>query len=152
MGSVLNRVGWASLPFALQSAVRIIALVVRRRLITSPGLSGLWADGQALNVVALAYLAGQAANSGDSPPPTVAAFTPLWLPVAALVFATLIGLLSGLYPALRAARLAPSRRSSTNEAVARLQTSPCSRFARVPRVVAASDASRLFGQDTRVRA
>jgi len=37
----------------------------------------------------------------------VAVFTPLWLPIAALLFATLIGLLSGLYPALRAATLAP---------------------------------------------
>jgi putative ABC transport system permease protein len=74
------------------------------------GLGGTllgWAGGQALNVVALAYLAGQAADSGGSPPPSVAVFTPLWLPIAALVFATLIGLLSGLYPALRAATLAP---------------------------------------------
>jgi putative ABC transport system permease protein len=74
------------------------------------GLGGTllgWAGGQALNAVALAYLAGQAANSGGAPPPTVAVFTPLWLPIAALIFATLIGLLSGLYPALRAATLAP---------------------------------------------
>ena len=74
------------------------------------GLGGTllgWAGGQALNVVALAYLAGQAADSGGAPPPSVAVFTPLWLPIAALVFATLIGLLSGLYPALRAATLAP---------------------------------------------
>jgi putative ABC transport system permease protein len=74
------------------------------------GLGGTllgWAGGQALNVVALAYLAGQAADSGGAPPPSVAVFTPAWLPIAALVFATLIGLLSGLYPALRAATLAP---------------------------------------------
>jgi putative ABC transport system permease protein len=74
------------------------------------GLGGTllgWAGGQALNVVALAYLAGQAAESGGSPPPSVAVFTPVWLPIAALVFATLIGLLSGLYPALRAATLSP---------------------------------------------
>jgi putative ABC transport system permease protein len=74
------------------------------------GLGGTllgWAGGQALNVVALAYLAGQAADSGGAPPPSVAVFTPTWLPIAALVFATLIGLLSGLYPALRAATLAP---------------------------------------------
>jgi putative ABC transport system permease protein len=30
-----------------------------------------------------------------------------WLVFAALVFATLVGLLAGLYPAARAARLAP---------------------------------------------
>jgi putative ABC transport system permease protein len=74
------------------------------------GLGGTllgWGGGQALNVVALAYLAGQAAESGGAPPPSVAVFTPLWLPIAALIFATLIGLLSGLYPALRAATLAP---------------------------------------------
>ena len=74
------------------------------------GLGGTllgWAGGQALNVVALAYLAGQAAESGGAPPPSVAVFTPVWLPIAALVFATLIGLLSGLYPALRAATLSP---------------------------------------------
>lgn len=74
------------------------------------GLGGTllgWAGGQAINVVALAYLAGQAAASGGAPPPSVAVFTPVWLPVAALIFATLIGLLSGLYPALRAATLSP---------------------------------------------
>lgn len=74
------------------------------------GLGGTllgWGGGQALNIVALAYLAGQAAESGGAPPPSVAVFTPLWLPMAALIFATLIGLLSGLYPALRAATLAP---------------------------------------------
>jgi putative ABC transport system permease protein len=34
-------------------------------------------------------------------------YTPSWLPVFTLVFSTLIGLLSGLYPALRAATLIP---------------------------------------------
>jgi putative ABC transport system permease protein len=34
-------------------------------------------------------------------------YTPLWLPLFALVFATLVGLLSGLYPSLRAATLVP---------------------------------------------
>jgi len=74
------------------------------------GLGGTllgWVGGQVLNVVALAYLAGQAADSGGAPPPSIAVFTPAWLPIAALIFATLIGLLSGLYPALRAATLAP---------------------------------------------
>jgi len=32
---------------------------------------------------------------------------PLWLAIGALVFAALIGLLAGLYPAARAARLDP---------------------------------------------
>jgi putative ABC transport system permease protein len=73
------------------------------------GLGGVavgWGAGQAINVVALAYLAGQAAQTGGLPP-SVAVYTPLWLPVFALAFATLIGLLSGLYPALRAATLVP---------------------------------------------
>jgi putative ABC transport system permease protein len=73
------------------------------------GLGGVlfgWSAGQIINVVALAYLAGQAAQTGG-PPPTVAVYTPLWLPAFALVFSTIIGLLSGLYPALRAATLVP---------------------------------------------
>jgi len=65
-----------------------------------------WSAGQVINVVAMAYLAGQAAQQGG-PPPSVAVYTPPWLPVFALVFATVIGLLSGLYPALRAATLIP---------------------------------------------
>jgi len=73
------------------------------------GLGGVllgWSAGQILNVLAMAYLAGQSAQTG-APPPSVAVFTPSWLPVFTLVFATLIGLLSGLYPALRAATLIP---------------------------------------------
>ena len=59
-----------------------------------------------MNVLALAYLAGQAAQQG-SPPPTVAVYTPVWLPLFTLLFATFIGLVSGIYPALRAATLVP---------------------------------------------
>jgi len=73
------------------------------------GLGGVilgWSTGQALNAIALAYLARQATQTG-APPPSVAVFTPLWLPVFALVFSILIGILSGLYPALRAATLIP---------------------------------------------
>jgi putative ABC transport system permease protein len=73
------------------------------------GLGGVllgWAAGQSINVVALAYLAGQAAETG-SLPPSIAVFTPAWLMPSTLVFATLIGLISGLYPALRAATLVP---------------------------------------------
>jgi putative ABC transport system permease protein len=40
-------------------------------------------------------------------PPTVAVYTPARLPFFALIFATLIGMLSGLYPALRAATMVP---------------------------------------------
>jgi putative ABC transport system permease protein len=73
------------------------------------GLGGIvisWGLGQVLNVIVLGYLAGQAAQTG-APPPTGAIATPLWLPSAALLFATLMGLVSGLYPALSAATLAP---------------------------------------------
>ncbi|MBE2221301.1 MAG: ABC transporter permease [Anaerolineae bacterium] len=73
------------------------------------GLGGValgWGLAQVLNVFAIAYLAGQAAQTGG-PPPTVAVSTPTWLPLFALIFATVIGLLSGLYPALRAATLSP---------------------------------------------
>jgi putative ABC transport system permease protein len=65
-----------------------------------------WSAGQIINVLAVAYLAGQAAQQG-SPPPTSAVLTPLWLPVFAIIFSTMIGLLSGLYPALRAATMVP---------------------------------------------
>lgn len=73
------------------------------------GLGGVligWLAGQAINVIAIVYLAGQASQQGG-PPPSVAVYTPLWLPVFALVFSTLIGMISGLYPALRAATMIP---------------------------------------------
>ncbi|HWQ83196.1 MAG TPA: ABC transporter permease [Anaerolineales bacterium] len=73
------------------------------------GLGGViigWSAGQVINVLAMAYLAGQAVETGGAPP-SVAVFTPTWLPIFTLVFATIIGLVSGLYPALRAATLIP---------------------------------------------
>lgn len=73
------------------------------------GLGGVlisWGLGQILNVLVLSYMAGQAVETGGLPP-TAAVVTPLWLPLTALVFATLMGLVSGLYPALSAATLAP---------------------------------------------
>ena len=73
------------------------------------GLGGVllgWSGGQVINVVAMAYLAGQASQTGGLPP-SVAVYTPMWLPIFSLIFATLIGLISGLYPALRAATLIP---------------------------------------------
>ena len=65
-----------------------------------------WSAGQIVNVVALAYLTAQAVQNGG-PPPTSAVLTPPWLMPFSVLFATLIGLLSGLYPALRAATLVP---------------------------------------------
>ncbi|MEP7134973.1 MAG: ABC transporter permease [Chloroflexota bacterium] len=73
------------------------------------GLGGVivgWLAGQAINVIAIVYLAGQAGSQGGIPP-SVAVYTPVWLPVFALVFSTFIGMLSGLYPALRAATMIP---------------------------------------------
>lgn len=73
------------------------------------GLGGVlvgWLGGQVLNVVAATYLTSQAAQSGGMPT-NFGVYTPLWLLGFALVFSTLVGLLSGLYPALRAATLVP---------------------------------------------
>jgi putative ABC transport system permease protein len=74
------------------------------------GIGGValgWGAGKAVNVVATSYFASQAASQGYPPSTQLAAVTPLWLPIFALGFATLVGLLSGLYPALRAATLVP---------------------------------------------
>ncbi|HSV85205.1 MAG TPA: ABC transporter permease [Levilinea sp.] len=73
------------------------------------GLGGIaigWLGGQLLNVAILVYLTNQAAQQGG-PPPGIAVYTPAWLLPFSLLFATLVGLVSGLYPALRAATLMP---------------------------------------------
>lgn len=73
------------------------------------GLGGViigWLAGQGLNVIAIVYLAGQAGQQGGAPP-SVAVYTPFWLPLFALIFSTIIGMISGLYPALRAATMIP---------------------------------------------
>jgi Yip1 domain len=59
MGSVLNRVGWASLPLAVQSAVRIIALAVTRRLIAAPGLSGFGPTADGFGASLATHILGQ---------------------------------------------------------------------------------------------
>ena len=70
------------------------------------GITAGWLAGQAINVVAIVYLANQASQQGGMPP-SVAVYTPVWLPVFALAFSTVIGMISGLYPALRAANMIP---------------------------------------------
>ena len=73
------------------------------------GLGGViigWLAGQGINVLAMVYLANQATQQGGAPP-SVAVYTPFWLPLFALIFSTFIGMLSGLYPALRAATMIP---------------------------------------------
>jgi putative ABC transport system permease protein len=72
------------------------------------GLGGIllaWAAAQVVNVLAASYLASQAAMMGGEP--GQAAYIAPWLPLFALAFSTLVGLLSGLYPALRAATMIP---------------------------------------------
>jgi putative ABC transport system permease protein len=73
------------------------------------GLGGTiigWLAGQGINVIAIVYLANQAGQQGGAPP-SVAVYTPVWLPLFALAFSTVIGMISGLYPALRAATMIP---------------------------------------------
>lgn len=69
------------------------------------GLGGViigWGASWLLNTVVSAYM--PATPYGGT---QLATATPLWLPVFALVFATLVGIVSGLYPSLRAATLVP---------------------------------------------
>ncbi|MGI6250892.1 MAG: ABC transporter permease [Anaerolineaceae bacterium] len=76
------------------------------------GLGGVglgWVICSIINVFGGAYLATQASSGGGgmmggSP---IATSMPWWLPVFSVAFATLVGLLSGLYPALNAATLVP---------------------------------------------
>ena len=73
------------------------------------GLGGTllgWGGSLILNILLMGYLTSQAASTGGTMP-TGASSTPIWLPLFSLAFATLVGLLSGLYPALRAATLLP---------------------------------------------
>jgi len=72
------------------------------------GLGGVlfgWGGSKILNVFAMQYLAGQAQQGmlGSG----LSAVTPTWLLLFAIIFATIVGFLSGLYPALRAATLEP---------------------------------------------
>jgi putative ABC transport system permease protein len=72
------------------------------------GVGGIllaWAAAQVVNVLAASYLASQAAMMGGDP--GQATYIAPWLPAFALAFSTLVGLLSGLYPALRAATMVP---------------------------------------------
>lgn len=73
------------------------------------GLGGVilgWLAGQGINVLAMVFLASQSSEMGG-PPPSIEIYTPVWLPLFALFFSTFIGMLSGLYPALRAANMIP---------------------------------------------
>jgi putative ABC transport system permease protein len=67
--------------------------------------------GALANVFGGQYLASQGGGvfggGGGSATTTAIAVTPLWLPPFAILFAMLIGVASGVYPALRAAALSP---------------------------------------------
>lgn len=61
-----------------------------------------WAICGIINIFAGSYLASQSAGGT-----TLATSIPFWLPFFSIAFATLVGLVSGLYPALSAATLVP---------------------------------------------
>jgi putative ABC transport system permease protein len=65
--------------------------------------------GAVIDLVAGTYLAAQAVQSGASASEVSISLihTPLWLPIFAVAFAALVGVASGLYPAMRAASLSP---------------------------------------------
>jgi len=75
------------------------------------GIGGLglgWLVGQAINFVGREYIASNLAQQG-AVDTTIPAFvhTPLWLVLFALLFSFFVGIISGIYPALRATRLDP---------------------------------------------
>ncbi len=74
------------------------------------GLGGVllgWGGGKALNIVTTSFFASSLSQQSYGGMPNMSVVTPLWLPLFSLGFATLVGILSGLYPALRAATLVP---------------------------------------------
>lgn len=73
------------------------------------GIGGVvlgWSVGQVLNIVGMIYLTGQTEQMGYMPS-TITVYIPVWLPIFVIAFATMTGILSGLYPALRAATMVP---------------------------------------------
>jgi len=63
--------------------------------------------GRAIGMVAWNYLSAQSGGEVAMPGVDSLVYVPGWLPVFAITFSALIGVLSGVYPALRAARLDP---------------------------------------------
>jgi len=70
-----------------------------------------WGLSSTANVVIRGLLqqSGSGGLFGGSGGPEDIVYTPAWLAIFAVVFATLVGLVSGIYPALRAATLDPLR-------------------------------------------
>jgi putative ABC transport system permease protein len=77
------------------------------------GLLGVllgWGGGKAINLaLQMVILQSQAGAPPPDEPADPVLITPLWLMLFALGFATLVGLVSGIYPALRAASMKPLR-------------------------------------------
>ncbi|MCP5097292.1 MAG: FtsX-like permease family protein, partial [Chloroflexi bacterium] len=75
------------------------------------GIGGVIAGlllGQIGGFVGQQFLLAQIAQTGGSPDGLDSlVYTPLWLPIFAIIFAALVGVISGIYPALRAIRLDP---------------------------------------------
>ncbi len=66
--------------------------------------------GALIDLIAGTYLAAQAVQQSGASAANVRIsliYTPLWLPIFAILFAGLVGVASGLYPAMRAAALNP---------------------------------------------
>src|SRR3990172_2237158 len=61
-----------------------------------------WGGSFLLNMVASTFMPSNPYGGTQ-----LATSTPIWLPAFALIFATLVGIISGLYPSLRAATLVP---------------------------------------------
>ncbi|MCE7937475.1 hypothetical protein DCC79_08800 [bacterium] len=67
-----------------------------------------WAIGQVIQLVVANMVLGSADRPPGEPVPSIVV-TPVWLMGFTLVFATLVGVVSGIYPALRAAGMKPLR-------------------------------------------
>jgi len=65
--------------------------------------------GALIDLIASTYLAAQAVQQGATGSELAISIihTPLWLPIFATVFSALVGVVSGIYPAVRAASLSP---------------------------------------------
>lgn len=91
--------------------VMLIFLAEAGAIGTIGGIGGVIAGvalGQIGGFVGRQLLLAQIAQSGGSPEGLDSlVYTPVWLPLFAIVFATLVGVISGIYPALRAIRLDP---------------------------------------------
>ena len=80
------------------------------------GTASGWGLGKVIDFIVRQYAQSQQAQGGGSADQPVMHYviSPLWLLGFALCFATLIGLMSGAYPALRAASMKPLKALRTD--------------------------------------